>query len=92
MVQPLLDERADSNSNNSIGTFGTFDEQCLYGKHFAVNCGYQKGPDGKQTRTKTCNFCNKCQKYICTDCFEMYHTKSNPKKNIFDQGENNFEM
>jgi len=58
----------------------------LAGKHFSSTkfprrrccmCGYQKNPrTGKRSDKKTNNFCEKCQKYICENCFANFHTKS----------------
>ena len=60
----------------------------LVGKHYpeskhplrkCVLCGYKK-KYGKYARRKTSNYCAKCDKFVCKDCFELYHTKSNPRK------------
>ena len=31
---------------------------------------------GKKTNKSTLNYCEKCQKYICGDCFKAFHTQS----------------
>ena len=35
---------------------------------------------GKYARKKTSDYCAKCDKFLCKDCFELYHTKGNPRK------------
>ena len=59
----------------------------LVGKHYpeskhplrkcCVLCGYKK-KDRKYARKKTSNYCARCDKFVCKNCFELYHTKSNP--------------
>ena len=56
------------------------------GKHFPISmypkrktctaCGYKTDKNGKQSRKKTSNYCEKCDLYICKDCFEKFHTRS----------------
>ena len=55
------------------------------GKHFCIVCAYEKNSVGKYKETKTSNFCEKCNVYVCKNCFERDHTHSQPKRkyNIF---------
>ena len=88
MVQVYFDARADPNdmeNQERIGRPANIDAFRLRGKHFAVSrhsqrkvctsCGY-KSVNGKQSRKKTSNFCEKCNVFICKNCFERFHTKS----------------
>ena len=86
LVQPLLDLYADPSSGRSSGRKPVTADVRLKGKHFAVSqqprrrcvaCAYQKTASGIYKNTKTVNFCEKCGKYICRECFETYHTRSN---------------
>ena len=87
LVQPLLDHKAE---NYVDPRQSNLQDTRLKGKHFAVSrhperrcctvCGYKKDGNGKQKRKKVSNYCEKCQKFICKDCFESYHVKSDPKK------------
>ena len=85
-MQPLLDKQAESNDvlpgpgGNSVSH-----ETWLKGKHFPTPvpkrirctvCGYKRNLNGKHKNTKTYNFCKKCNKYVCKDCFECFHTQS----------------
>ena len=89
LVQPLLDRNAESDSlRTPCGRPCNSDEVRLKGKHFAISqqprrrcvvCAYQKGESGKLQNKKTVNFCPKCNKYVCKDCFEFYHTRSTLK-------------
>ena len=45
---------------------------------FGLVCSVDK--DEKYARKKTLNYCVKCDKFVCKDCFELYHTKSTPSK------------
>jgi len=91
-VQPLFTQRADTTSPLSVSTPGRkaiSTEKRLKGKHFptsrfperkcCVSCGYKKNSSGKQTQKKTCNYCPKYDAFICKECFECFHTKSNMK-------------
>ena len=59
----------------------------LTGKHFRKTrhprgrcciCAYQINPKtGKVRDKKTFDYCPKCNKYVCEECFEDFHTKSN---------------
>jgi len=89
LVQPLLDRNAESDSlRTPRGRPCNSDDVRLKGKHFAISqqprrrcvvCAYQKGESGKLQNKKTVNFCPKCNKYVCKDCFEFYHTRSTLK-------------
>ena len=78
LVQRLLDCKASSeNSYYCAGRWpAKMNEVHLVGKHCCVLCGYKK-KDRKYARKKT-NYCARCDKFVCKDCFELYHTKSNP--------------
>ena len=89
LVQPLLNDRADPNNvaqQENRGRPNDIDSTRLRGKHFAISrfpvrrtctsCGYQKNEHNKQTRKKTCNYCEKCKLFICKQCFTKFHTKS----------------
>ena len=47
-----------------------------------IVCAYEKNGTGKYKKTKLSNFCEKCNTYVCKNCFERYHTCSQPKKEI----------
>ena len=59
----------------------------LTGKHFRKTrnprskccvCAYKINPKtGKRFDKKTVDYCYKCEKYVCENCFEDFHTKSN---------------
>ena len=58
----------------------------LTGRHYVVKkyprrkcslCGYKKNNDtGKRSNKRTLDYCEKCQKYLCVNCFKDFHTKS----------------
>ena len=58
----------------------------LRGKNFPISMypkrktcaanGYKTDKNGKQSRKKTSNYCEKCDLYVCKDCFEKFHTRS----------------
>ena len=89
MVQPFLDARANPETTNMLSTPGRpadIDVLRLRGKHFPISmypkrktctaCGYKTDKNGKQSRKKTSNYCEKCDLYVCKDCFEKFHTRS----------------
>ena len=90
LVQPLLDVKAERNVYGTPGRCPDVNAARLQGKHFpeskhpdrkcCVVCGYKKKRNGKVAYTKTSNYCAKCEKFLCKNCFAGYHTKSNPKK------------
>ena len=59
----------------------------LRGKHFPVSqypkrgryvkCGKEKNKSKKYKDKKTSNFCDKCSKFICKECFQIYHSQRN---------------
>ena len=90
-LSKLLDYKASS----EISYYGAgrrpaeMNDVRLVGKHFpeskhplrkpGVLCGCKK-KDGKYARKKTSSYCAKCDKFVSKDCFELYHSKSNPRK------------
>jgi len=86
LVQPLLDRRADGDVNLSSGRLSVSDDKRLKGKHFAesrhpkrgrcVKCSSDKNVRGFPKDTKTSNFCQKCDAFICKTCFKVFHTSS----------------
>ena len=41
-------------------------------------CAYKINPQtGKRNNKRTVNYCGKCKKYVCENCFQDFHTKSN---------------
>lgn len=65
----------------------TSDYTWLTGKHYAVSkypikkkcssCAYRVNKvTKKKLGTQTCNFCPKCNAYICKRCFKDFHTNS----------------
>ena len=89
MVQPFLDARANPETTYIISTPGQpadIDVLRLREKHFLISmypkpktcraCGYKTDKNGKQSRKKTSNHCEKCDLYICKDCFEKFLTRS----------------
>lgn len=87
LVQPLLDSYADPSVGGTSGRTPVSSVR-LKGKHFATSklprkrcsvCAYKKTAGGKYRQTKTVNFCEKCQKYVCRVCFEDFHTRSSLK-------------
>ena len=64
----------------------TDDNVRLRGKHFAVRmdvrrkctmCAYKRNPStGKRMNTRTNDYCEKCEKYVCKSCFKTFHTVS----------------
>ena len=73
MVQPHLDEKespvpaVNPNENRLIGKH--FAESKCPQRKFCNSCAYKKDAKGRQSRKKTCNFCRKCYRFICKDCF-----------------------
>ena len=94
-VPRFLLKLLDFKASGEISYYGTggrpaeMNDVRLVGKHYpeskhplrkcGVLCGYKK-KDGKYACKKTSNYCVKCDKFVCKDCFELYHTKSNPRK------------
>ena len=89
MVQPLLYTRAIPETTNMLSTPGRradIDVLRLRGKHFPISmypkqktctaCGCKTDKKGKQSRKKTSNYYEKCDLYICKDCFEKFYTSS----------------
>ena len=89
MVQRFLDARANPETTNMLSTPGQptdIDVLRLRGKDFLFSmypkrktctvCGYKTDKNGKESRTKTSNYCEKCNLYTCKDCFEKFHTRS----------------
>ena len=87
LVQLLLDKH----SNGDIDVVGPARRSVsnhvrLKGKRFSVSkhpmrkiCvtfAYQKTADGKQKKTKTSNFCEKCSVFVCKTCFALWHNIS----------------
>ena len=42
-------------------------------------CEVESSESESDSRKKTCNFCRKCDRLICKDCFWQYHTDSKLK-------------
>ena len=94
-VLRFLSKLLDCKASSEISYYGAgrrpaeMNDVRLVGKHYPeskhllrkwyVLCGYKK-KKGKYARKKTSNYCAKCDKFVCKDCFELYHTKSNPRK------------
>ena len=89
MVQPFLDTRANPETKNILSTPGwpaDIDVLYLRGQHFPISmypkwktciaCGYKTDENGKQSRKKTSNYCEKCDLHVCKDCFEKFDTCS----------------
>jgi hypothetical protein len=85
LVQPLLDMYADPNVGRASGRKPVDSDTSLKGKHFAISmqprrscvvCAYEKTSASKYKKTKTVNYCPKCEKYVCRHCFEAFHTRS----------------
>ena len=92
MVQPLLDTRENWETSNILSTPGRpadTDVLHLRGKHFPISmypkpktctaCGYKTDKNYKQPRKKTSNYCEKCDLYVCKDCFEKFDSRSKIK-------------
>ena len=82
LVQPLLDSYADPFGGRPSGRNPVTSDIRLKGKHFPISrqpkrscvvCAYEKNASGKYKQTKTVNY---CEKYVCRNCFEVYHTRS----------------
>lgn len=86
LVQPLLGMQSEGDDvlpgpgRNSISH-----EIQLKGKYFPTRvekrnrCSlsrYKRNCNEKYKDTKTYNFYKKCNKYVCKDCFERFHTQS----------------
>ena len=89
MVQPLLDTRENPETSNILSTPGRpadTDVLHLRGIHFAISMypkpktctafGYKTDKSYKQPRKKTSNYCEKCDLYVCKDCFEKFDSRS----------------
>jgi len=85
LVQPLLDSYADPFRGRPSRRNPVTSDTRLKGKHFPISrqpkcscvvCAYEKNASGKYKQTKTVNYCEKCEKYVCRNCFEVYHTRS----------------
>ena len=87
LVQPYLDNKANPNLDTSVtrGQLPSIPSVRLSGKHFpssnypvhksCVVCAYEKNA-GKYKKTKTSNFREKCNVFVCKNCFERYHTNN----------------
>ena len=42
-------------------------------------CEIESSESESDSRKKTCNFCRKCDRFICKDCFWQSHTESKLK-------------
>ena len=92
LVQPYLDSKANPDLDTSVtrGKLPSIPSIRLSGKHFpssnhpvrksCVVCAYEKNNAGKYKKTKTSNLCEKCNVFVCKNCFEWYHTHSQPKR------------
>ena len=86
LVQPLLHKKSKSELIVQPGRRPNIHATRLQGKHFSSSmypwrgvcraCRYKKRKNGKQTKKKTCNYCAKCEIFLCKVCFEGFHTKS----------------
>ena len=47
----------------------------------SIVCAYDINAAGKYKKTKTSNFYEKCNAYVCKNCFERCYTRSPPKGN-----------
>ena len=89
LVQELLDAKENPHNENADVSAQCQSKELvrLRGKHFPVSqypkrgrcvrCGYEKNKSKKYKDKKTSNFCEKCLKFICRECFQIYHTQSN---------------
>ena len=88
LVQLLVDKQAEPSATVFAPKRGrsSTGEYRLKGRHFpststerkgCVVCSYQKSSNGKYKDTKKYKYCQKCDKHICTNCFEKYHTQLN---------------
>ena len=85
LVQPLLHKKSKSELIVQPGRRPNIHATRLQGKHFSSSmypwrgvcraCRYKKRKNGKQTKKKTCNYCAKCEIFLCKVCFEGFHTK-----------------
>lgn len=74
MVRPLVDNRTDPNTNNSIQPNNDNNGMRLRGKHFPSSkhptmksscaCVFQKNVRGNYKRTKISAFCQNCQFFL----------------------------
>ena len=89
LVQPLLDARTIRSGLPGLGRPAA-DLDRLRGKHFGTGskkgnargrckvCAKQKKPNGKCRDTKTANYCERCEVFLCEgNCFKIYHTQQN---------------
>ena len=87
MIQPLLNARANPEVANILSTPGRptdIDVVRLRGKHVLISiypkrktctaCGYKA--DKKWQTIKKKHKCEKCDLYVCKDCFEKFDTRS----------------
>ena len=89
MVQPVLDTRAIPEATDMLLTQSRpadIDVLRLRGKHIQISmcpkrktcaaCGQKQIKNGKQSRKKSSSYCEKCDLFICKDCFEKIHARS----------------
>ena len=89
LLQELLDAKENPHNENADVSAQCQSKELvrLRGKHFPVSqytkrgrcvkCGYKKNRSKKYKNNKTSNSCDKCSKFICKECFQIYHTQSN---------------
>ena len=91
LVQPYLDDKANPNLDTSVtrGRLSSIPSVRLSGKRFpsgnypvcksCVVCAHEKNRAGKYEKTKTSDFCEKCNGFVCKNWFERYHIRNHPK-------------
>ena len=90
LVQLYLDNKANPNLETFItrARLPSIISVRLSGKHFSSNnypvhkfcCMCLRKESCRYKKTKTSNFCEKCNFHVCKKCFEQYHTRSQPKR------------
>ena len=90
LIHELVQSLLDLKNSEIVWWQTTTHEKRLKRKHFPSNrhhqrkccavCAYTRNTKGKQSRKNTSNYCVKCDKFICKDCFENFHVKCNPKQ------------
>ena len=88
-LAPELLDAKEKPHNENTGVSASCQSKALFrlkGKHSSVSkyhkrgrcvkCGYQKNQSKKYKDKKTPNFCDKCSKLICKECFQVYHNIS----------------
>ena len=94
LVQPCLGKKANPDQDTSAtrSQLHLIPSLRLSGKYFALSnyvilksclaCAYERNSAGKYKKTKTSNFCEKCNVYVCKSMFRAISYPQSTEKEI----------